>query len=154
VRDAQAARTAARDVRQTFWVAVPTVMVMEELPTPRDTFMLVRGEYDKRGERVTAGTPAVFPPLPAGAPVNRLGLARWLVDPADPLTARVAVNRAWQLHLGTGLVRTTEDFGTQGEFPSHPELLDWLAVEFQKDWDLKRLHKLIVTSATYQQSSR
>jgi hypothetical protein len=154
VREAHAARVAARDARQAFWDAVPTVMVMEETATPRDTFVLVRGEYDKRGEKVTAGTPAVFPPMPAGMPANRFGLARWLVDPAHPLTARVAVNRAWQLHFGTGLVRTAEDFGTQGEFPSHPELLDWLAVEFRKDWDLKRLHKLIVTSATYRQSSR
>jgi hypothetical protein len=124
------------------------------MPTPRETFVLVRGEYDKRGEKVSPGVPAAFPPMPAGVPANRLGLARWLVDPASPLTARVAVNRAWQLHFGAGLVRTAEDFGTQGEFPSHPELLDWLAVEFQKDWDLKRLHKLIVTSATYGQSSR
>src|SRR5205807_7457894 len=129
--------------------------VMQEMPRPRDTFVLVRGQYDKRGEKVVAATPASLPPLPAGAPANRLGLARWLVNPAHPLTARVAVNRSWQTFFGTGLVKTAEDFGSQGEWPSHPELLDWLAVEFRESgWDTKRLHRLIVTSATYRQSSK
>ena len=154
LRDAVADLRTLREERARYWDAVPAVMVMEELPTPRDTFVLIRGEYDRRGEKVTAGTPARLNPFPAGTPTNRLGLARWLVDPANPLAARVAVNRAWQLHFGTGLVKTTEDFGTQGAFPSHPELLDWLAAEFATDWDVKRLHRLIVTSATYRQASR
>jgi mono/diheme cytochrome c family protein len=143
-----------REERAKLWEAVPTVMVMEEMPKPRDAFVLLRGEYDKRGAKVSPATPAQLPALPKDAPNNRLGLAKWLVSKENPLTARVAVNRMWQLHFGKGLVRTAEDFGTQGEFPSHPELLDWLATEFARDWDIKRLHKLIVTSATYRQSSR
>jgi hypothetical protein len=137
---------------------LPTVMVMQELPTPRDTFVLLRGVYDKYGERVTPGVPAALPPLPDSAPDNRLGLARWLVDRNNPLTARVAVNRFWQMYFGTGLVKTTEDFGLQGDPPSHAELLDWLATEFggpsANSWDVKSLQKLIVTSATYRQSSK
>jgi hypothetical protein len=133
---------------------IPTVMVMRELPAPRDTFLLVRGQYDKHGEKVLPGVPTCLPPLTAGAPANRLGLARWLVDPAHPLTARVIVNRFWQMLFGTGLVKTAEDFGSQGERPSHPELLDWLAVEFcDSGWDVKHILRLIVTSATYRQSS-
>src|SRR5205814_10150673 len=111
------------------------------------------GQYDKPGERVEPNVPAELPPLPAEAPRNRLGLARWLVDPANPLTSRVFVNRVWQLHFGTGIVKTAEDFGRQGEWPSHPELLDWLAAEFMNGWDVKRLHRTIVTSATYRQRS-
>ncbi|MCI0455500.1 MAG: PSD1 and planctomycete cytochrome C domain-containing protein [Gemmataceae bacterium] len=133
--------------------SVLITMVMEERPTPRDTFVLIRGQYDKYGEKVKPGIPACLPP-PKEAPNNRLGLARWLVDRSNPLTARVTVNRFWQTLFGTGLVKTTEDFGSQGEPPSHPELLDWLAVEFRSDWDVKRLHRLIVTSAAYRQSSR
>jgi Protein of unknown function (DUF1553)/Protein of unknown function (DUF1549)/Planctomycete cytochrome C len=133
---------------------VATTMVMQELPTPRDTFVLVRGQYDKPGQKVTAAVPARLHPLPSGAPANRLGLARWLVDPANPLTARVIVNRYWQVYFGTGLVKTAEDFGSQGEPPSHPELLDWLATEFQRTgWDVKQMQRLIVTSATYRQAS-
>ncbi len=154
IRKLLLALRALRDERAKLWDAVPTVMVMEELPKPRDAFVLLRGEYDKRGAKVEPGVPASLSALPKDVPNNRLGLARWLVDPANPLTARVAVNRMWQLHFGKGLVRTAEDFGTQGEFPSHPELLDWLATEFARDWDVKRMHKLIVTSATYRQSSR
>jgi uncharacterized protein DUF1553 len=117
--------------------------------------MLVRGQYDKKGAKVVAGTPAVLPRLPYRTPLNRLGLAKWLVDPSHPLTARVAVNRYWQLYFGTGLVKTSEDFGTQGERPSHPELLDWLATEFiRTGWDIKAMQRLIVTSTTYRQSSR
>ena len=95
-------------------------MVMQERDTPRETFLLLRGAYDKPGEKVTPGIPAVLPSLPKGAPNNRLGFARWLVDPANPLTARVAVNRFWQMYFGAGLVKTVEDFGSQGEWPSHP----------------------------------
>jgi hypothetical protein len=135
--------------------AVTQVMVMEERPERRATHVLIRGAYDKYGELVQPGVPASLPPLPAGATNDRLGLARWLVDPAHPLTARVAVNRYWQVFFGTGLVKTTEDFGVQGEAPSHPELLDWLATEFVRSgWDVKALHRLIVTSATYRQASR
>jgi len=132
---------------------LPTVMVMEEMPTPRPTHLLLRGQYDKPGERVEADVPVELPRLPADAQRNRLGLARWLVDSANPLTARVIANRTWQLHFGTGIVKTAEDFGRQGEWPSHPELLDWLADEFKSGWDVKRLHRTIVTSATYRQSS-
>jgi hypothetical protein len=128
-------------------------MVMEELPTPRECHVLVRGQYDRPGPKVTAAAPAALPNPPRGG--TRLDLAKWLVSPEHPLTARVAVNRLWQLHFGTGLVATGEDFGTQGEYSSHPELLDWLATEFVRTgWDQKRMHKQIVTSATYWQSSR
>src|SRR5437773_3196141 len=130
-------------------------MVMEDMPKPRDTFILVRGAYDKKGDKVSATVPAVLLPLPAEAPPSRLALARWLVDPDHPLTARVTVNRHWQTFFGAGLVRTVEEFGAQGERPSHPELLDWLATEFVRTgWDVKALQRLIVTSATYRQSSR
>ena len=131
-----------------------TAMVMEEQAMPRDTFVLVRGRYDVRGDRVTAGTPEFLPPLPDGAPQNRLGLALWLVDPKHPLTARVAVNGLWQMLFGTGLVKSSGDFGTQGERPSHPELLDWLTAEFvQSGWDQKALLRRMVTSDTYRQAS-
>lgn len=134
---------------------IPTTLVMEELGEPRPTFLLMRGAYDKPGEQVAAATPAVLPPLADGLPRNRLGLAKWLVSPENPLTARVVVNRYWQHFFGTGLVSTSEDFGSQGGLPSHPELLDWLALTFQESgWDVKALVKRIVTSATYQQSSR
>jgi len=135
--------------------SIPTTMVMAEMKKPRDTFVLGRGQYDNPGEKVTPGTPAFLPPLPAGAPPNRLTLAKWLVDPGNPLTARVVVNRYWQNYFGVGIVKTSEDFGSQGEPPSHPELLDWLATEFVRTgWDVKRMQRLIVTSATYRQSSR
>jgi hypothetical protein len=134
--------------------SLPTTMVMQEMPRPRDTFLLLRGQYDKKGAKVTAGVPASLPPLPPDAPGNRLGLARWLVSPEQPLMARVTVNRYWQMFFGTGLVKTAEDFGAQGELPSHPELLDWLAVEFRDSgWDVRRLVRRIVTSATYRQAS-
>ncbi|HEV7225998.1 MAG TPA: DUF1553 domain-containing protein, partial [Pirellulales bacterium] len=134
---------------------VPTTMVMQELEKPREAHLLVRGQYDQPGDAVSPGVPQCLPALPAGAPANRLGLARWLVDPAHPLTARVAVNRLWQQFFGAGLVKTTNDFGSQGEAPSHPELLDWLAVEFVRSgWNVKAMQKRIVTSAAYRQSSR
>jgi hypothetical protein len=130
-------------------------MVMQEMEKPRDTFVLLRGSYDKPGEKVTAAVPAFLPPLPAGAPANRLGLAQWLTAPDHPLTARVAVNRYWQSYFGNGIVKTAEDFGSQGEAPSHPELLDWLATEFVRTgWDVKAMQRLIVTSATYRQQSQ
>ncbi len=155
LRSAQTAVAELQEKRSNWIESLPTVMVMVEMPEPRETFVLKRGEYDKRGERVTAGVPASLPPLPAGERRNRLGFARWLVSSTNPLTARVAVNQQWQMLFGTGLVKTTEDFGSQGEPPSHPELLDWLASEFTRTgWDLKRLLKTLVLSATYRQSSR
>ncbi|MBI2806453.1 MAG: PSD1 domain-containing protein [Planctomycetes bacterium] len=149
-------------------------MIMEERKDPRETFILERGIYNKYGARVQAGIPKVFPPIPKDAPNNRLGLAKWLVSKENPLTARVTVNRLWQQYFGIGLVKTSEDFGVQGELPSHPELLDWLAVEFMAPtsprrkpgdeenptlargagWNMKHIHRLIVTSATYRQSSK
>jgi len=133
----------------------PYALIAKELPKPRPAFLLDRGEYDRRKEEVKREVPAVFPPFPEDAPRNRLGLAEWLLSPEHPLTARVTVNRIWQQYFGTGLVRTSEDFGSQGEWPSHPKLLDWLAVEFiESGWDVKHMHRLIVTSATYQQSSK
>jgi mono/diheme cytochrome c family protein len=147
------ARTAERELAD-FCEKLPTVMVMEEMPTPRQTNILVRGQYDKPGGQVEPAVPAELPALRPKDPRNRLGLARWLVDPANPLTSRVLVNRVWQLHFGTGIVKTAEDFGRQGEWPSHLELLDWLAAELMHSrWDVKRLHRQIVTSATYRQSS-
>jgi len=144
-----------REKKNKLQQSIPTAMVMAEMKKPRDTFVLGRGQYDNPGEKVTPGVPGFLPPMPPGLPPNRLGLAKWLVDPGNPLTARVAVNRAWQSAFGTGIVKTAEDFGTQGEPPSHPELLDWLATEFVRTgWDVKRLERLIVTSATYRQSSR
>jgi Protein of unknown function (DUF1553)/Protein of unknown function (DUF1549)/Concanavalin A-like lectin/glucanases superfamily/Planctomycete cytochrome C len=134
---------------------VATTMVMEELPVARPTFVLKRGQYDQPGVRVSPGVPGCLSPWPGAAKPDRLGLAHWLVDKANPLTARVAVNREWQMLFGTGLVRTIDDFGAQGEDPSHPELLDWLATEFVRSgWDVKALLRLMVTSATFRQSSR
>jgi hypothetical protein len=134
--------------------SLPTVMVMEETQ-PRETHVLIRGQYDKPGERVVPGVPASLSPLPDDAPPNRLGLARWLVSAGNPLTARVTVNRFWRDFFGTGLVKTTEDFGVQGDRPSHPEVLDWLAVEFvESDWDVRHILKTIVMSSTYQQASQ
>jgi hypothetical protein len=134
---------------------VPNAMVMQEMDAPRETAILGRGDYRNRGEVVTPGVPAVLPAFGKDLPLNRLGLAKWLVDPANPLTARVSVNRYWQLHFGTGIVKTAEDFGSQGEPPSHPLLLDWLATEFVRtNWDVKAMQRLMVTSAAYRQSSR
>ena len=134
---------------------IPSTMVMAEMPKPRETFVLARGDYRNRTEKVSPGVPAILPPLPEEAPPNRLTLAKWLVDPAHPLTSRVAVNRFWQMYFGVGLVKTQEDFGVQGEAPSHPELLDWLATEFVRTgWDVRAMQRLIVTSATYRQSSK
>jgi hypothetical protein len=154
IRAADQRLTELRLQRQTFFESLPTVMVMQEMEQPRQTHLLVRGQYDQPGEPVQPAVPAVFPAMPEGAPNNRLGFARWLASPDHPLTARVAVNRYWQQYFGLGLVATSEDFGAQGESPSHPELLDWLATEFVRlQWDIKAMQKLIVTSATYRQSS-
>jgi hypothetical protein len=133
----------------------PSSMVMQDMPQRKDAFVLIRGAYDHKGEKVVPGVPSgIGPPLPEGAPTNRLALANWIVDPRHPLTARVIVNRYWQHYFGTGLVKTAEDFGSQGEWPTHPELLDWLATEFiGSGWDVKHMQRLIVTSATYRQSS-
>jgi hypothetical protein len=134
--------------------ALPTTMVMEDMRKSRDTFVLVRGQYDKHGAKVGPGVPACLPRLPSDAPANRLGLASWLMDPAHPLTSRVVVNRYWQMYFGAGLVKTAEDFGSQGEPPSHPDLLDWLATEFVRTgWDVKAMQRLLVTSAVYRQSA-
>ncbi|MBM3788067.1 MAG: DUF1553 domain-containing protein [Acidobacteria bacterium] len=134
---------------------IPTTMVMTEMATPRDTFVLARGAYDKPGGKVAPGVPAFLPSLPPGRRPDRLALAQWTVDPENPLTARVAVNRIWQSLFGNGLVKTSEDFGSQGEPPSHPELLDTLAVEFVRSgWDMKALLRKIVLSETYRQSSK
>ena len=133
---------------------IPVTLVMDE-DQPRDTFILRRGVFDQPGEKVTATTPAALPPMRVDSPRNRLGLAYWLIDPANPLPARVTVNRFWQMLFGTDLVRTAEDFGSQGEPPSHPELIDWLAAEFiSSGWDMKAMLRLLVTSATYRQSSK
>ncbi len=152
---ADTAVAAARKKLDEFKSMLPTTMVMKELPQPREAFILKRGEYDKPGDKVERGLPAAFPGLPAGAPMNRLGFAQWLVSPNNPLTARVWVNRAWEKFFGIGLVRTTENLGSQAEWPSHPELLDWLATEFVRlKWDMKAMQKTMVMSAAYRQSSK
>ncbi len=133
----------------------PTTLVMQELPTPRETYVHIGGDFTRKGARVTPGVLHVLHPLSPLEKPNRLGLARWLVDPKNPLTARVTMNRSWQEYFGKGLVETENDFGTQGALPSNPELLDWLATEFvARGWSQKAMHRLIVTSATYRQSSK
>jgi mono/diheme cytochrome c family protein len=134
---------------------IPQTLVFKEMPTPTQAYILKRGEYDQRGEPVGRETPGFLPGLPAKGPKDRLALARWMLAEQNPLTARVAVNRLWQQVFGAGLVRTSEDLGTQGEKSSHPELLDWLAVDFRDNgWDVRRTMRLLVTSATYRQSSK
>ena len=147
--------TGLRKKRDQLVDGFPTVMVMRERENRRDTHLLLRGAYDAPGEKVAPGVPAVLPPLPEGAPNDRLGFARWLAGPSNPLTARVTVNRFWQMLFGVGLVKTVEDFGSQGEWPLHMDLLDWLAAEFvESGWDVKGVMKTIVMSATYRQSSK
>lgn len=160
IREARDAWLKAEEEVVAYDESLPTTMVMQELPQRRETHLLLRGEYDKKGPRVEPAVPAKLSP-PKGTPRSRLDLAQWLVDRNNPLTARVAVNRLWQMVFGTGLVKTVEDFGAQGEAPSHPELLDWLAVEFMeptepgaKAWDMQRMLRLMTTSATYRQSSK
>ncbi|WP_162343249.1 DUF1553 domain-containing protein [Cyclobacterium salsum] len=135
---------------------IPEIMVMGDLPEPRPTYMLDRGLYSAPTEQVYPNVPeVVLHDESSDYPQNRLGLAQWLVEPQNPLTARVFVNRLWQMHFGNGLVKTSDDFGNQGSMPSHPELLDWLAVTFRESgWDIKKMHKLIAMSATYRQSSK
>jgi hypothetical protein len=141
--------------REDLDATIPSAMVMSEMAIPRESKVLARGDYRNGTEVVTPGVPSFLPPLPSGAPQNRLGLAQWLTSGQHPLTARVAVNRFWQMYFGTGLVKTVEDFGSQGEYPLHVELLDWLATEFvQSGWDVRHMQKLIVMSAAYQQSSK
>ena len=154
LKEADPLHSEAKKAADAFESSIPTTMVMRELDKPREAYVLERGEYDKRGERVFAGLPSVFPPIPAGAPTNRLGLAKWIMAPSNPLTARVWVNRQWERFFGTGLVKTVENFGSQSDPPSHPDLIDWLATEFVRlGWDMKAMQKLIVMSATYRQSS-
>jgi len=134
--------------------AVPSTLIFRERKEPREAFMLVRGNYDQKGDKMSRRTPLSLPPMAEGLPNDRLGFANWLLDPKHPLTARVAVNRFWQQAFGVGLVKTSEDFGSQGSPPSHQDLLDWLAVDFRESgWDIKRLMKQIVMSATYRQSA-
>jgi hypothetical protein len=159
-RDAQypalaAAVTALEGEREAIRARSPVTHIQRERPdAPAMANILMRGAYDKPGEQVPAATPEALHPLPEGAAANRLGLAQWVVDPHNPLTARVTVNRFWQEVFGQGIVVTAEDFGTMGSAPSHPELLDWLAVEFQNSgWDVRQLFQLILTSATYRQAA-
>lgn len=148
--DLQELRTAYVDTVE----QVKELMIMKEMDEPRQAYVLERGLYDQYGEEVFPNTPEAILPFPEDLPRNRLGLARWLTHPDHPLTARVAVNRYWQNYFGKGIVKTSEDFGNQGELPSHPELLDWLAIRFMESgWDVKALQKLIVMSASYRQSS-
>jgi mono/diheme cytochrome c family protein len=155
MRAAHAELGVLRERKEDLVKVIPTAMIMAEMKKPRDTFILARGDYRNQTDKVTPGVPAILPPLPKDAPANRLTLARWLVDPGHPLTSRVAVNRYWQTYFGYGIVKTQEDFGVQGEPPTHPELLDWLATEFiRTGWDVRAMQRLIVTSATYRQSSK
>lgn len=161
---AETALGVARKEKEALLAQIPTSLVMEEMNPPRTTHLLIRGDFRNPGDVVTAGTPAFLPPLPPGAS-NRLHLARWLVSPKHPLMSRVTVNRYWAMLFGTGLVKTANDLGSQGEWPSHPELLEWLACQFRdggasgpdgvpaRPWDVKALIRLMVTSNTYRQSA-
>jgi hypothetical protein len=153
IRDTRTQLATLQAARDKFCESIATVMVMAD-GANRDTFVLKRGAYDSPGEKVTAAVPQILPQLPPDLPNNRLGLAKWLVDRKNPLLARVTVNRFWQSYFGFGIVKTVDDFGSQGEWPVHPELLDWLAVEFMDSgWNVKAMQKLIVMSAAYRQSS-
>jgi hypothetical protein len=151
----QAERDALWTERLAFIRTLPTTMVMEEMPTPRQAYVLNRGQYDAHGDKVEAGVPEqLIAAWPKDAPKNRLGLARWFLQPQHPLTARVVVNRFWAQLFGVGLVKSVEDFGTQGEWPSHPEVLDTLARDFvDGGWNVKGFFKSVVLSSTYRQTS-
>ncbi|MCH2103883.1 MAG: PSD1 and planctomycete cytochrome C domain-containing protein [Planctomycetes bacterium] len=154
-RELRGVAEAAVSERDSYKAGFAQTMIMRERPEPRPTHLLMRGQYDQPAEQVYPGVPAVFPDLVEAEAPNRLALAKWLVDPAHPLTARVMVNRLWQQLFGTGIVKTSGDFGFQGEWPSHPELLDWLAVEFvESGWDIQHILRVIMSSAAYQQDSR
>ena len=153
IRRAEVARAAAKQSQESFKGSLTSAMVMRE-GAAREAFVLNRGEYDKRGEKVVAGLPAFLPQLPEGTKVDRLSLAKWIISRDNPLTSRVWVNRMWERFFGTGIVKTSENLGSQAEYPSHPELLDWLAADFMESgWDMKKFVKLIVTSAVYRQSA-
>ena len=142
------------DEEQAKWPPAPTTLVLKARPEPRETHIFRRGDWQKPGPVVTPGVPSILNPLPPDAPLTRLTLAHWLVDRKNPTMARVIVNRIWQEYFGRGIVATAEDFGTQGEAPTHQDLLDWLAVEFiESGWDIKHIQRLIAESATYRQSS-
>ena len=142
------------DEEQAKWPKAPTTLVLKAREDPRETHIFKRGDWRKPGPLVTPGVPSIFHPLPKDAPLNRLTLAHWLVDRKNPTVARVIVNRIWQEYFGRGIVATSEDFGTQGDPPTHPQLLDWLAVEFMDSgWNVKHIQRLIADSATYRQSS-
>jgi hypothetical protein len=154
VEQALTALTSARNVENDLVSVLPQVMIMGDTPTPRPTYVLVRGNYEDHGEQVPPRGLNQVLPWDAAWPENRVGLAKWLFDARNPLTSRVFVNRTWQMHFGRGLVETAEDFGSQGSIPTHPELLDSLAVSFRESgWDIKKLHKQIVMSGTYRQQS-
>jgi hypothetical protein len=154
VEQALTALTSARNVENDLVSVQPQIMIMGDTPTPRPTYVLVRGNYEDHGEQVPPRGLNQVLPWDAAWPENRVGLAKWLFDAKNPLTARVFVNRTWQMHFGRGLVETAEDFGSQGSIPTHPELLDSLAVSFRESgWDIKKLHKQIVMSGTYRQQS-
>ena len=153
IKKADAQLASAKAPRDKFEAALPTVMVMQEQPEPRDAFVLYRGEYDKPRDKVTAALPATLAPNKKER-MNRLDLAQWIASPENPLTARVWVNRQWERYFGVGIVKTVENFGMQSEYPTHPELLDWLATEFVRlKWDMKAVQKLMVMSKAYRQSS-
>lgn len=154
VEGVRSARLALESQKKTLVDGIPTSLVMADLPQQRQAHVMVRGQYDKPGDKVSRRTPVAFPALPTKTAYDRLDLAKWLLAPENPLTTRVTVNRFWQQFFGTGLVKTTNDFGSQGDSPSHPELLDWLAVEFRaQGWDVKRFVRQLVTSAAYRRSA-
>ncbi|MCL4216261.1 MAG: DUF1549 domain-containing protein, partial [Candidatus Hydrogenedentes bacterium] len=154
-KDAAARFQQCAEEENAFLTGLREIMVMEDMAEPRQAYVLERGSYDAPAEPVQPATPDSILPYPENLPRNRLGLAQWLTDPANPLTARVAVNRYWQMFFGRGLVETQEDFGTQGRAPTHPKLLDWLASEFMDSgWNVQELQKLILLSATYRQDSK